>query len=189
MTDFKPDFAFSFSRWKSFQACPRRYWLETIGSWGGWEPDAPERAQLLYRLSKMETLFSLGGQVTHAVIAEGLEDRQLDADGAVEVGNDQMRRGWWQSSRDLWAARPEKYQPHPAKTYTCLAEHYYPAWGAGSRFGVADARKAEAADCATLNAGPEENFERTADKSQCATCAMFEGCYGHRDQENPEVLS
>ncbi len=41
MSGLTPHFAFSFSGYKSFKTCPRRYYLSKIGSWEGWERSAP----------------------------------------------------------------------------------------------------------------------------------------------------
>jgi len=54
MSTFKNEFSWSISRDRVFQTCPRQYYFNYYGYWGGWETDAPERTRQIYVLKQLK---------------------------------------------------------------------------------------------------------------------------------------
>ena len=50
MTELTNEFSWSKSRDEIFQTCPRQYYFNYYGYWGGWQKDAPERIRQIYLL-------------------------------------------------------------------------------------------------------------------------------------------
>ncbi len=61
MAELENTFSWSFSRHSTFEECPRKYWFNYYGAWGGWEYDAPAEARELYLLKKISNLHMLAG--------------------------------------------------------------------------------------------------------------------------------
>lgn len=119
-------FAFSFSTREMHEACPRKLWLKKIGSWKGWEPDAPPRTQLLYRLGKMQGLFGFAGSLVHGAIAREVRSGSRTLiEKVVKSARQKMVTAWNESLNKKWGRKPQKYQKHPAGIFTCFEEHYY----------------------------------------------------------------
>ena len=45
MAEFRNELGWSRSRAGSFDACPRRYWFDYYGSWGGWKESSETRTR------------------------------------------------------------------------------------------------------------------------------------------------
>lgn len=113
------DFAFSFSTWKTFNRCPRAWWISKVLFWGGWNrDDVPRPVRLAYGLTKMQTAYSLAGSVVHALAEQVVRDpgarttEQLMA--AFEL---RFAAGVAESARGDWRTDP--------KRRVNLFEHYY----------------------------------------------------------------
>jgi hypothetical protein len=61
MSTFKNEFSWSISRNKVFQTCPRQYFFNYYGYWGGWEMDAPARTRQIYILKNLKNRYMWAG--------------------------------------------------------------------------------------------------------------------------------
>lgn len=116
------DLTWSVSRNRLFRACPRAYYYQYYGAWGGWASDAPGQARLLYTLKQMTSFPLWGGSVVHQVIQEALqqmrESRVLPTlDQLQQRARALLNAGWKQSRDKLWKQDP--------KRNVNLFEHYY----------------------------------------------------------------
>ncbi len=57
-----PEFAWSISRQRKLDQCPRAYFYSYYLHWNGWLDDAPTEARVAYRLGKLTSLDALLGQ-------------------------------------------------------------------------------------------------------------------------------
>ncbi len=121
MSTFKNEFSWSISRDRVFQTCPRQYYFNYYGYWGGWESDAPERTRQIYILKNLKNRYMWAGAKVHDCIKHTLTNLQrgvsvLDVDQIIDITLNQMREEF-RSSRD------KRYLTHPK---TCaLFEHEY----------------------------------------------------------------
>ena len=121
MTEFRNEFSWSKSRDEVFQTCPRQYYFNYYGYWGGWDEDAPERIRQTYILKKLKNRFMWAGEKVHDCIKHTLKNLQrgisvLDVDEIVSITLDQMRD-------EFRSSREKRYLVHPK---TCaLFEHEY----------------------------------------------------------------
>lgn len=58
-------FSWSLSRERTFEECPRRYYLSYYGSWGGWDEDADPEPRRLWLLKQMQTRHMWIGDLVH----------------------------------------------------------------------------------------------------------------------------
>ena len=49
----KNEFTWSASRARTFDYCPRQYWWNYYGSWGGWDRDCTREAREAYMLKNL----------------------------------------------------------------------------------------------------------------------------------------
>jgi CRISPR/Cas system-associated exonuclease Cas4 (RecB family) len=121
MNTFKNEFSWSISRNRVFQSCPRQYYFNYYGYWGGWETDAPERTRQIYILKQLKNRYMWAGAKVHDCIERTLTNLQhgistLDVDQIVDIILNQMRE-------DFRSSREKRYLTHPK---TCaLFEHEY----------------------------------------------------------------
>lgn len=106
-------FSWSFSRSRTFQDCPRKYWFHYYGSWGGWEANAPAEARELYLLKKITGLHMLAGDTVHRAIERALlgwaRGEQPEVETTVAWCKREMQRGFSESRDELWREGPSKY--------------------------------------------------------------------------------
>jgi hypothetical protein len=121
MSTFKNEFSWSISRDRLFQTCPRQYYFNYYGYWGGWETDAPDRTRQIYILKNLKNRYMWAGAKVHDCINHTLTNLQrgisvLDVDQIVEITLNQMRE-------EFRSSREKRYLTHPK---TCaLFEHEY----------------------------------------------------------------
>jgi CRISPR/Cas system-associated exonuclease Cas4 (RecB family) len=121
MSTFKNEFSWSISRDRVFQICPRQYYFNYYGYWGGWENAAPERTRQIYILKQLQNRYMWAGAKVHDCINHTLTNLQrgisvLDVDQIVEITLNQMRE-------EFRSSREKRYLTHPK---TCaLFEHEY----------------------------------------------------------------
>ena len=121
MSTFKNEFSWSISRDRVFQICPRQYYFNYYGYWGGWENAAPERTRQVYILKQLQNRYMWAGAKVHDCINHSLTNLQrgisvLDVDQIVEITLNQMRE-------EFRSSREKRYLTHPK---TCaLFEHEY----------------------------------------------------------------
>src|SRR5690625_4188354 len=96
-------FSWSKSRHETFTTCPRRYYYNYYGSWGGWERDAPEEVKELYLLKKLTSRYAWSGSAVHDAIRWVLEElrdgRELPLEQVVDRTRASMR-AQFRESRD-----------------------------------------------------------------------------------------
>lgn len=119
---FVNDLTWSVSRSRLFRSCPRAYYYQYYGSWGGWSYQAPAQARLLYLLKQMTSFPLWGGDVVHRLIKKTLltfqETRQIPSLAQLqEEARQALNQGWQESRKGLWKQDP--------KGRTNLFEHYY----------------------------------------------------------------
>jgi hypothetical protein len=121
MTEIRNEFSWSKSRDEIFQTCPRQYYFNYYGYWGGWEKGAPERARQIYLLKNLKNRFTWAGEKVHDCIKHTLKNLQrgisvLSPDNIVSITLDQMRD-------EFRSSRERRYRQYPK---TCaLFEHEY----------------------------------------------------------------
>jgi CRISPR/Cas system-associated exonuclease Cas4 (RecB family) len=121
MSTFKNEFSWSISRDRVFQTCPRQYYFNYYGSWGGWETDGPERTRQIYILKNLKNRFMWSGSKVHDCIKHTLTNLQrgisvLDVDQIADITLNLMRE-------EFKSSRERRYHTHPK---TCaLFEHEY----------------------------------------------------------------
>ena len=121
MSTFKNEFSWSISRDRVFQICPRQYYFNYYGYWGGWENAAPESTRQIYILKQLQNRYMWAGAKVHSCIKHTLINLQrgifvLDVDQIVEITLNQMRE-------EFRSSREKRYLTHPK---TCaLFEHEY----------------------------------------------------------------
>jgi hypothetical protein len=121
MAEIRNEFSWSKSRHEIFQTCPRQYYFNYYGYWGGWEKDAPERTRQIYILKNLKNRFMWAGEKVHDCIKHTLKNLQrgisvLNPDDIVSITLDKMRD-------DFRSSRERRYRQNPK---TCaLFEHEY----------------------------------------------------------------
>lgn len=119
---FRNEFTWSVSRDDTFLTCPRQYWFNYYGFWGGWQYDAPERVRRIYVLKQIRNRAIWAGQVVHDCIKRSLDNISrgipvLPVEEILAITRDRMRR-------DFRNSRSGSYWQNP-KTNCGLYEHEY----------------------------------------------------------------
>jgi len=121
MSDIQNEFSWSKSRDEVFQACPRQYYFNYYGYWGGWQSNAPERTRRIYILKNLKNRYLWAGDTVHQCIKHTLKNLQrgisvLNVDEIIAITIDGMRE-------DCRSSRDKRYLVHPK---SCgLFEHEY----------------------------------------------------------------
>lgn len=115
------EFSWSFSRHQLFISCPKAYYYNHYGSWGGWEAEADEKTRKLYILKNIRPMIVWIGSIIHDLIKATLEN--FSRTGAIPTADEMkeralnaMRSGWRSSIKQEWKQYPKK---------TNLFELYY----------------------------------------------------------------
>lgn len=119
MGKLQNELSWSFSRHGTLDECPRRYWFQYYGSWGGWEDEADERTREIYRLKQVTTRAAWKGTVLHDAIARAewraKEGRPIRGEEAVndfvEDVLHSMRKDFKDSREDV-GRRNGRYKWH-----------------------------------------------------------------------------
>jgi CRISPR/Cas system-associated exonuclease Cas4 (RecB family) len=121
MSTFKNEFSWSISRDRVFQTCPRQYYFNYYGYWGGWEINAPQRIKQIYVLKQLKNRYMWAGAKVHDCIERTLTNLRrgisvLDVDQIIDITLNQMRE-------EFKSSREKRYHIKPK---TCaLFEHEY----------------------------------------------------------------
>lgn len=121
MTEIRNEFSWSKSRDEVFQACPRQYYFNYYGYWGGWLTTAPQRTWQVYMLKNLKNRFMWTGDLVHQCIKHTLKNLQrgisiLSREEIIAITLDRMRE-------EFRSSREKRYRTHPK---TCaLFEHEY----------------------------------------------------------------
>ena len=94
-----PEFAWSISRQRKLDQCPRAYFCAYYLGWNGWLDDASEETRVAYRLGKLTSLDALLGQQID------VRARELEAAaraGAVLPEADELETRTREALRKLW---------------------------------------------------------------------------------------
>ncbi len=94
-----PEFAWSISRQRKLDQCPRAYFYTYYLGWNGWLDDAPAETRVAYRLGKLTSLDALLGQQID------VRARELEAaarGGAVLPSADELETRTREALRQLW---------------------------------------------------------------------------------------
>lgn len=121
MADLKNELVWSHSRSKTFEGCPRAYWLTYYGSWGGWAGDAPAEVRAAYVQKKLTSRAMWIGTVVHGLAEEGLararQGRPMGVEEAIGHARRRAREDVDGSASGWWLGRPAKR--------VGFREHYY----------------------------------------------------------------
>jgi len=94
-----PEFAWSISRQRKLDQCPRAYFYSYYLGWNGWLDGAPTQTRVAYRLGKLTSLDALLGQQID------VRARELEAaarSGAVPPEADELETRTREALRQLW---------------------------------------------------------------------------------------
>lgn len=110
-----PEFAWSISRQRKLDQCPRLYFYTYYLGWNGWMDDASEETRVAYRLGKLTSLDALFGQQiderARELEAAARARRSLPAPEDLEVRTrGALRQAWTRSlnGRVAFESRPSK---------------------------------------------------------------------------------
>jgi hypothetical protein len=121
LPELKNEFTWSKSRDDVFRTCPRQYYFQYYGSWGGWEATAPERTRRLYVLKQLKTRAMWAGERVHNCIEHTLKNlsRNIDVLNPKEIAEVTLA----EMRTDFRSSRAGNYWKNPK---TCaLFEHEY----------------------------------------------------------------
>ena len=118
----KNTFQWSVSRERTFRECPRQYWFNHYGFWGGWEFDVDARTRDVYVLKQLKARATWVGEVVHDCIKHSIENlsrgiRVLPVDEILKITRSRMRN-------DFRVSRDGFYRENP-KAACGLFEHEY----------------------------------------------------------------
>lgn len=119
---FKNTFSWSVSRDNVFRECPRKYWFNYYGHWGGWLREAQERVREIYVLKQLKNRATWVGQTVHDCIARTLQNISrevpiLGVDEILSITRNIMRQ-------DYRHSKSKRYWQNP-KLYCGFFEHEY----------------------------------------------------------------
>lgn len=118
----KNDFKWSVSRDRTFRECPRQYWFNHYGFWGGWNYDVDPRTRDIYVLKQLQSRPTWVGAVVHDCIKHSIVNLSrgipvLPVDAILKITRSRMRN-------DFRVSRDGMYRDNPK--YACgLFEHEY----------------------------------------------------------------
>lgn len=106
-----------------FLTCPRQYWFQYYGSWGGWDIGADPRCREIYILKQLKSRYMWAGERVHRAIERSLKNLAtssrplaVDVEEIVRLTIEEMRLDFKSSRDGLYRSRPK----------TCaLFEHEY----------------------------------------------------------------
>ena len=112
MTEIKNEFSWSKSRNEIFKTCPRQYYFNYYGYWGGWEKSAPERTRQIYILKNLKNRYIWRGQTVHQCIKHTLMNLQrgisiLPVDDIISMTINKMRDDFRSSKEKRYLVNPK----------------------------------------------------------------------------------
>ncbi len=118
----KNTFSWSVSRDAVFRECPRKYYYNHYGFWGGWRKDADQYTRETYVLKQLKTRAVWIGQVVHECVARSLQNLSrgvplLELDEILSITRSRMRQDFRQSRSGMYRLDP--------KVHCGLFEHEY----------------------------------------------------------------
>ena len=116
------ELAWSLSRGRMFEECPRRFYYHYYFSQAGYAPEAPEEAKLALEMKRIKGLDMWVGEVVHDTIQWVLEQAQSGTVPSEQDAKSEARRrlseGWQGSLKQLWRLQSDEQYPN-------LFDHYY----------------------------------------------------------------
>jgi CRISPR/Cas system-associated exonuclease Cas4 (RecB family) len=120
--ELQNEFSWSKSRHEKFEECPRAYYYQYYGSWGGWSAPSDAPARELYVLKKLSTRWQWAGSAVHEAVRHMLaRARATGQRKGLEPLLEQTRR----RARAVWAASREKSYWREPSRIEGLLEHEY----------------------------------------------------------------
>lgn len=112
MAALKNEFSWSKSRDGVLQTCPRKYYFQYYGFWGGWLAEAPARTREIYVLKNLNTLATWIGQKVHDCIDHTIQNLRWGQPGLaleriVDVTLKRMRQEYVSSWHGRYRQRPK----------------------------------------------------------------------------------
>ena len=121
MAAFKNKFSWSFSRYKIFNECKRKYYFNHYGFWNGWREDADEKTKKIYILKNLTSRHMLAGSVVHETIELIIANYGLGAimhfEQAEGLMIQKLKKAFLESKNEDWKKK--------VKGHCNLAEHYF----------------------------------------------------------------
>jgi len=121
MADLQNTFSWSHSRHAIFEMCPRAYFLNHYGFWGGWDAQAAPAVREIYIQKQLTRRPMWVGTVVHGVAEMALQSlmarRPRDPEPTIRQALARARREIEDSRRGAW-----RYDP---KRNPGFQEHYY----------------------------------------------------------------
>ncbi len=108
MAQLKNEFSWSKTRDEMFRGCPRQYYFNYYGSWGGWDDLSDARTRKTYILKKLKSRQMWAGEKVHDCIKKSLQNLRrgiepMSEEEAVTFTIDIMRKDYLNSKRgDFW---------------------------------------------------------------------------------------
>lgn len=120
MSGLVNSFAFSFSSFKDFRDCPRKFWIAKILAWGGWERGCSRESRRAYVLTKMTFLFAHAGTIVHELADHFVRFRaaRMSREKLGQAAASAFQLAIRQSHSQEWNREPKKV--------VNFFEHYYP---------------------------------------------------------------
>jgi len=108
MSELQNEFSWSKTRDETFRKCPRQYYFQYYGSWGGWNVDCEVRTREIYVLKQLQSRSMWAGSKVHDCIKRALENQRrgikpmLERE-AIDATLASMRKDFANSRRgDYW---------------------------------------------------------------------------------------
>ena len=115
------EFSWSKSRANVFSECPRRYWFQYYGAWGGWDGSASPAAREAYQLKQLTNRWAWIGATVHVAVERIITSIRLGAmldEAAAQKWLIERLREQFKESLS------KKYKVYP-KSSLGLVEHEY----------------------------------------------------------------
>lgn len=121
MGTFKNEFSWSVSRDGIFRKCPRMYYFQYYGSWGGWEADTDKKTRMIYILKQLQSRQMWAGTKVHECIELNIKKtqqghRSVNVDKVTDKTLNIMRQ-------EFKSSRKKEYLENPK--LCALFEHEY----------------------------------------------------------------
>lgn len=136
MTDLKNEFSWSKTRDEMFRKCPRQYYFQYYGSWGGWELHSPERTRKMYVLKQLQSRQMWAGSKVHDCIKRALQNLRRGIEPMLEkeaidatlalMRNDyanSMRGDYWKNPKSCGFFEHEYQLNLPKQVWKDTADH------------------------------------------------------------------
>jgi hypothetical protein len=112
MAELKNDFSWSKSRDEVLRQCPRKYYFQYYGFWGGWQAEAAPRTREIYVLKNLNTLATWIGQKVHDCIDHTVQNLRwgqpgLSVERVVDITLKRMRQEYVSSWHGRYRQRPK----------------------------------------------------------------------------------